>query len=63
MKLRELQTESIDKCFTNPSSKHMDIMKEMIEKAYHEGRKQGQREMSKVARRNLSDLIPTDLDY
>ena len=63
MNIREVQHEAIEKCFENPSSKHMDIMKEMIEKAYHEGRKQGQREMSKVARRTISELIPSELDY
>lgn len=61
--VQSLQHEAIDKCFNSKSVKHMDIMKDMIEKAYHEGRKQGQREMAYESRQRISSLIPNELDY
>ena len=61
--ISNLQHEAIDRCFNSKNTEHMDIMKQMIEKAYYEGMKQGSREMAYESRQRLSQLIPDELYF
>ncbi|QZA70183.1 hypothetical protein 278BB001_32 [Bacillus phage 278BB001] len=60
-KISKLQNKAIERCFNNPSSEHMRIMKEMIEEAFHEGRQQGKKEMASITRNAFSDLLLRDI--
>lgn len=61
--VKNLQHEAIEKCLKRKNTDHIDIMKTMIEKAYHEGRKQEQREMSYETRQRSSELILAELAF
>ena len=60
-KVFKLQYKAIERCFNNPSSEHTSIMQEMIEEAFHEGRKQGRKEMASITKNAFSDLLLRDV--
>lgn len=60
MNIHQLQTETSQKFFEGKEH-YTVVANAMLEKAYHAGRKQGHKEMSQLAKRSLSSLIPDDI--